>query len=463
MVVGAFNFKKLDKDIILLTNDIGRHCFLNEQEFNLFLAEELEKDSRTYKYLEENYFIISEDRYKYIGEVANSLRSAKSYLFSATELHIFVVTNYCNSGCIYCQAQSNSLNTSKAMDLETARKSVEIALQSPYGRLSFEFQGGEPLSNFEIIKYIVEYTEMRKNEKIIEYNVVSNLALLTEEMADFFKEYNVSISTSLDGNRDIQCKNRPLISGQDSFKILEEKAALLSCRSMKFGAIQTTTKYSINKHREIIDAYILMDLNEVFIRPLTPLGVALKKWDEIGYTTDEFIEFYSLCLEYILKLNKEGIEVREGHAKIFLNKIINGFGMNYMELRSPCGASIGQIAYYYDGKIFTCDEGRMVYEMGDDAFCLGNVFTDNYDKLMNSKICRLACKYSILESLPKCFECVYQSFCGVCPVINYALEKDVVTKKYNNYRCRIYAGMLDKMFILLKDEDNREVFERWLK
>ena len=43
----------------------------------------------------------------------------------------------------------------------------------------------------------------------------------------------------------------------------------------------------------------------------------------------------------------------EGHARIFLKKILMGYSENYMELRSPCGAGIGQMAYYYDGNIYT--------------------------------------------------------------------------------------------------------------
>ena len=29
-----------------------------------------------------------------------------------------------------------------------------------------------------------------------------------------------------------------------------------------------------------------------------------------------------------------------------------------IQLRSPCGAGIGQLLYNYDGKVYTCDEGR---------------------------------------------------------------------------------------------------------
>ena len=64
---------------------------------------------------------------------------------------------------VYCQAQSGNINICKMMNEDIAKKSVDIALQSPQRELSFEFQGGEPLSNFPIIKFIVEYSERKKN------------------------------------------------------------------------------------------------------------------------------------------------------------------------------------------------------------------------------------------------------------------------------------------------------------
>ena len=136
-----------------------------------------------------------------------------------------------------------------------------------------------------------------------------------------------------------------------------------------------------------------------------------------------------------------------------------------MELRSPCGAALGQIAYYYDGSIYTCDEGRMVSEMGDKSFCLGNVYESDYNSLMDCDVCKIACGSSILESLPSCSMCVYQPYCGVCPVVNYALDKDVYEKAPNNYRCKINKGMLDIIFSKLQRDvsNTKEIFWRWLE
>lgn len=459
-MIAPFNFKTFENNI-LITNDLGKYDFLTIKQFEEFVNDELLPGSSLYERLKDNFFLYDTSLEHYIELIKPELRYGKSYLFSATSLHIFVVTNYCNSECVYCQAQSNSMNNCKMMSKEIAQVSVDIALQSPQKELSFEFQGGEPLSNFSVIKYIIEYSEKSKRDKIIHYNLVSNLSLLTDEMIIFFKEYNVSISTSLDGDRLLHSQNRPLFIGINSYDLLQEKIEKLQANQVPFGAILTITKYSLEKHKDIIDEYLKLGLNNIFIRPLTPLGNALERWSEVGYSAKQFNDFYKKCISYLLQVNKEGRYLKEGHASIFLSKILNGYGINYMELRSPCGACVGQMAYYYDGNIFTCDEGRMLFEMGDASFKIGNVINDNYDKLMNSKLCKAICKYSIIESIPSCCDCVYQPYCGTCPVINYALEKDIIGKSNETYRCKIYKGMLDIIFELLMDNNNVNILKRW--
>jgi uncharacterized protein len=41
------------------------------------------------------------------------------------------------------------------------------------------------------------------------------------------------------------------------------------------------------------------------LRPLNPYGFAATDFAKLGYTTEEFIEFYKECLEYIRELNKK--------------------------------------------------------------------------------------------------------------------------------------------------------------
>ena len=126
-----------------------------------------------------------------------------------------------------------------------------------------------------------------------------------------------------------------------------------------------------------------------------------------------------------------------------------------MELRSPCGAGIGQIAYYYDGNIYTCDEGRMLAEMGDDSFKLGNVYDNTYDELINCNNCKAACISSVLESLPTCHDCVYSPYCGTCPVTNLALNKIYLTENRILTDVKYIEGFLIEFLRTPKRKENQ--------
>lgn len=457
-----FHFKKL-KDLYLLTNDLGRYLFADEDQFQALLKDSVDPDSEFGRSAIDGFFCYSGSKQAFSDAMSSFYREKKNYLFGGTSLHIFVVTNACNLACVYCQAQNGIEIPNGFMQLETAKKAVDLALSSPNNRLTFEFQGGEPLLNFEAIRYIVLYTEERLQQcaKQVEFNIVSNLTLLSEEILAFLREHNVGISTSLDGSQLIHNTNRPLRTGEGSYDSVLRAITLLNNQKIPFGAIQTTTAFTLDKAKELVDSYVELGLSSIFIRSLTPLGRASKDLQKIGYTPAAFLHFYRECLLYILRLNLEGIHLKEGHAAIMLSKILSDYPVNYMELRSPCGAAIGQIAYYYNGNVYTCDEGRMLAEMGDDAFRLGTV-DDTYDSLMDSSVCKSVCIASSLESLPNCQDCVYQPYCGTCPVVHYAQTGDIMAKTPNDYRCQIYKGMFDLLFELLQDKAYEAIFKTWL-
>lgn len=455
-----FNFKE-NKNNYLITNDIGKYNFLSKQDFkNLIQRKELTPELK--HELIENGFIYEGNEEIFASNQAMKLRRAKEYLLVPTTLHIFVVSKNCNFNCIYCQAGNLNQKENYNMSKETAKKAVEIAMESPSKYLTFEFQGGEPLMNFETIKYIIEYSKSISNGKYIEYNLVSNLTLLTDEMIEFFIDNEVTICTSIDGNRELQNKNRPY-KNADSYQETINKIKKLKERQIIVNAIETTTKHSLSKYKEIVDEYIELGLESIFIRPLTKLGKADNNWKNVGYKAEEFLEFYKKALDYIIEKNKQGIFLSEGHSNIFLRKILLNQPVNYMELRSPCGGAIGQLAYYYDGNIYTCDEGRMLSEMGDDSFKLGNVYENTYKELMQCDCTKAMCVSSCIECLPYCSTCAYMPYCGTCPVINLAQDDNIFPQNPQEYRCKIYGGILDILFNYIeKEPDVVEIFKRWI-
>lgn len=461
MKLNYFNFKMFE-DKVLLTNDFGSHLFVTPSEFVQIVKKDIDLDSDLGKRLLEKQMVFDDTNLVYSGTRKHDIRRMKGHVNVATSLHIFVVTTACNMGCVYCQANNGKTCPSLFMSKEIAEKAVDIALQSPAQCLNFEFQGGEPLLNFDIIKHIVAYTEEHKGSHEISYNIVTNLTLLTDEILDFIVEHNFGISTSIDGPEFVHNTNRPFKDGGGTYEKVQESVKKIQNRGIRVGAIQTTTRYSLKYPREIVRAYRNLGFESIFIRPLTPLGKATMNWEDIGYSPEEFLEFYKEVMEELIQINKDGRFMKEDHSSILLSRIEGNF-VNYMELRSPCGASIGQLAYYADGDIFTCDEGRMLHEMGNHTFRLGNVFSDSYSEIINNGVCRTVCASSILESIPTCCDCVYQPYCGTCPVVNYAKSNDLIEKEPRGYRCKIYAGMLDYLFKQMKDghKETIDILRSW--
>ena len=449
-MLGHLNFGRF-RDGYLLTGDSGCWHFLKEDQFNDFIKESMPAESEIYKELEADHFCFHGSKESFIRESLDEVRSCNNYLFA--------VTNECNNRCIYCQA--NGCGNLSRMDEKVADAALTQISNSPAKNITIEFQGGEPLMNFPIIRYIVLNASRILPEKNINFALVSNLSLITDEIAIFLKDNNVSISTSLDGDRDLHNMNRPAANNTSSFDNMLLGKRILEKYGVKSGAIQTTTSYALKCPESIVQTYAELGYHLIFLRPLTRLGAAARHWDEIGYTPSEYLAFYQKALKEIIRMNQKGFHLVEYHAALFLSKILGRKAVNYMELRSPCGAGLGQVAITSNGNVYTCDEGRMIAETGDEAFLIGNVLKDPYDKWISSSCCKAVCSASLLETIPGCCDCVFKPYCGVCPVVNYAINGSIT--HVSRDRCEIYKGILSILFNLLIEGDEQilNLFSSW--
>jgi len=452
-----FNFKKFDSQY-LITNDIGSFLFISNEEFARLIDGSWEEDIELSSRLIDKGFAFSNNKDLFVMSNSTKLRERKGHLFHATQLHIFVLTLRCNQSCLYCQASAQSESKeSLDMDIQTAEKAVDIALQSPSKFLTFEFQGGEPLLNLETLKHIIAYTKTRSGDKQIIYNLITNLTQIDDSTIEFLINEKVNVSTSIDGPKLLHDHNRPL-KGTSAFELVKENVQRFNRKisetnsNITLQAILTTTRESLTLSREIIDEYISLGFRNVFLRPLTPLGISKRNWTNIGYTPEEFLIFYKQCLDYLLQLNRQGSIISDVQTNIFLQRIFKKGATNYMDLRSPCGGALGQLAYNYNGDIYTCDEGRMVSQAGDESFRLGNVFEHQYIDLIENPITKSVCIASCIEALPSCAECVYSPYCGTCPILNYTEQKTIFGQMPSNYKCKIHKGILDNIFKELNSE-----------
>jgi len=464
-IINNYRTKKF-KDDFLVTTDHGSFLFLNEKQYGLLRLGKVRQDVALFNLLKEKGLVLTNDNIK---QVIEDFRQKNAFLFQGTSLHIIIPTLRCDHHCVYCHASSKAQNArGYDMSKETARETADFIFQSPSHYITIEFQGGEPLLNFEIVRYIIDYVKElnKKHKKDLLFTIVTNLSSMSDEKLDYLIKNDVRICTSLDGPIDLHNKNRRSLCKEDSYsfvsqgiKKIQREYKKRKVKRARANALITITKASLNYSKEIIDEYVRHSLKDIHLRFLNNLGDARPVWGKISYSAKQFIDFWKKSLDYILELNKKGIFIRERTALIILEKIFEKIDPSYLDLRSPCGAAIGQLAYNYNGDIYTCDEARMV---GEDIFKIGNVKKNCYkDVLTSSGVCAVVA--SSVNDTQTCDSCVFKPYCGLCPVCNYAEQGSIIAKIPQTNRCTIFKAQFEYIFEKLRDNKIKEIFLDWIK
>lgn len=460
-----FRFHRLNGRV-LLTNMAGEHLFVTPAELDEIAEQRLPADSALVRRLRAVHVIRRPGERAPLDLLALKARTRHRRLPASTGLHIFVVSLRCEHACPYCQVSRQSADRDRFdMSLDTARRGLELAFRSPSPLLKIEFQGGEPLLNFELVREVVVEAKRinASHGKQLAFVIATNLALLDDDVLAFCAEHDVHLSTSLDGPAELHNKNRPR-PGRDSWERAVDgiRRVRETLGADRVSALMTTTRASLDRPREIIDCYLEQGLQEIFLRPLSPYGFAIKTQSYSAYDTDRWLAFYEEGLDYILELNRQGVDFAERYAAIVLKKMLTNDDPGYVDLTSPAGIGIGALVYNYDGDVYASDEGRMLAEMGDPTFRLGNVHTDSYAELMLSEALLTPLEQSFTLSAPKCTDCAFEPYCGADPVFHHATAGDFVGRKPVSQFCHrnmsVFKLLLDRYE---HDRDARAVFLDW--
>jgi His-Xaa-Ser system radical SAM maturase HxsB len=337
----------------------------------------------------------------------------------------------------------------------TAEASVERLFESSASNLTVEFQGGEPLLAFPIIRQIAEAIKVRNaaERRTITFTITTTLHHLTDEILQFLREHQFNVSTSLDGPAWLHDANRPLPTRDAHARTLAGiERARAALGSDRISALTTLTRRSLEHPEAIVDEYLRLQFPSIFLRPLSPYGFAVRAERKIGYGMEEFVRFYERALTYILKKNSEGSALEEAYTTILLTHILTPFPSGYVDLRSPTGAGHSTLVYNYDGSVYASDEGRMLAEMGDLTFRLGDV-THSYGSLMSSPAMNILREAGLAETRPGCSECVFVPYCGADPVHMKATLGDPFAEPMKSSHCTRHMGLFRILFRHLAEAD----------
>ena len=135
----------------------------------------------------------------------------------------------CNLDCDYCfyrSSASNSLKHRQNMEYQIAKKAlldfkkiVESNIKDDYYWQQVTFYGGEPLLNKKMLYQAIPFTrELFDTSTNLVIN--TNATLLEDEDINLFKNNNVEVQVSLDGDKDKHDLHRKTQYGEPTYQVV---------------------------------------------------------------------------------------------------------------------------------------------------------------------------------------------------------------------------------------------------
>ena len=275
------------------------------------------------------------------------------------------------------------------MSTETAEKTVDLALADDLARAHHRVPGrraARQLPRRQAHHRVRASSRTGPYGKQLEFTMVSNLSLMDEEKLAYLVDNKVQICTSIDGPEHLHDKQRKLLVGEQRARGRRDvdRAHQQGVRGARArpdalprrGAAHDDARGAQVPGRRSSTRTSTSAAARIFLRPVDPFGFA----EQDGARASSTRARVPRLLPHRGRLHPRAEPARacrSSSASPPSSSRRSSAARTRTSSTSarPCGAAIGQLAYNYDGKIFTSDEGRMLHEMGDSTFLIGDVHT----------------------------------------------------------------------------------------
>lgn len=254
----------------------------------------------------------------------------------------------CNYNCSYCKQASYRKKQGETF----SQKDVDIFLELLQENISscpekIEFWGGEPLLYWETIKYLTpKIFELYPETRL---SIITNGALLTEEILDWVIDNNVSVVISHDGPGQYLRGPDPI----ENEEILKIWKLFIEARSqdgnLSFNAVITPENNDIKK---IIEWFIDRLGNEVLVN--FEGIVNIDDNDHISkFSEDQYNQMKKSIYDIIVNGNLQSVPVISERFRDFYTSLLMNIDSNY--LGQKCGMDRpDSLAVDLFGNVMTC-------------------------------------------------------------------------------------------------------------
>jgi uncharacterized protein len=300
----------------------------------------------------------------------------------------------CNLKCTYCfKSEKEKIHIKERIAYDAFVWLLYTA--SMKSRISMALMGGEPLTNYALIKNWIPFVKRRAKQHgtDIHISMTTNCTLVNDDVIDFWKEWGLSFHTSIDGIPEIQNTNRPTVNGGNSSHLVENGVTKILKVYPQTTARCTVVPETVNK---ISDSY-------TYFRNLGYTNIAMipsnfDVWNKKSILS--FEEQFFAIADLWLK------DVRKNNTWVCLKNIddyLQGMKINKRPV-NPCGAGVAMVAIDIYGNIWPCS--RMT-KHNKEKWCLGSIYGEFNNELRERFL--QGCPLDKISS-----ECNTCEACGIC-------------------------------------------------
>lgn len=206
---------------------------------------------------------------------------------------IFQLTDKCVLSCKYCFARGSHGKKTQSFSDKLLEKAISQSFGTHHKRVVFEWTGGE--SFLVGIDFYRKVVELQKKYAIKEYEncVQTSGCLLDKELINFLIENNFSISTTLDGPKEIHDANRPTSNGEKSYDLVQKTRNYYKEKTGRnMGFIATVTQNNIGHEKEMLDFVASQGLNSFHCNPYIFFPKYKVKDESIALNNEDYARFF---------------------------------------------------------------------------------------------------------------------------------------------------------------------------
>ena len=312
-----------------------------------------------------------------------------------------LLTQNCTLACTYCYIGKQN----QSITSQVAEQIVDfIFAKTPsQGKIDIGYFGGEPLLEFDKLKFVTNlinsHPEAANHQ--IEYQIVSNGTIFSDEIAIYIKDMRMSLVISCDGPPEVQNIHRRFSDGRPSAEKVER--TIIKAKSL-IGAFMVNTVYTPQTLRylpETVDYLYGLGVRNIFLNPDYSASWSAEDINAIPGVFEKIGEKY---VQWYWQDDPALVSFVDSKLSLLINDGCSNSDKCHMGTR--------EFAITPDGKIFPCE--RLVFDGGENGHCIGDIYSGvDYNKFSS-------CSRFSKNVNQECLSCTLRKYCmNWCGCSNY--------------------------------------------